>query len=372
MVATFTWTFYVRQAAEQPVTIKEFSATQVFPFFITALILRIIYQIGINSGYLWLIIPGSVISLLRAMTGSIGFLAVITISYLLGKKLLNKMQAVFFLILMAILLFVTGVSLYLNLVGSYLLLAMIGWMLGSNKIPWRLLVVSTLIIMLLNIGKGETRHYYWTIRDSSIHPTEYIQVYKDWFDNSFESIQQPKNKAENQNQNSLIHRSSVVHMLLKVQTETGIEKPYLWGETYSLIPQLLIPRFINSNKIRGGEANHILSVHYGLQTYEQTQTTSIGWGILQEAYANFGWLGCWGLGIFIGSLYGWITRWTMNVSCLSFRFLVALIFMILTLRSEVTMGTFISVIFQSLVILTAIRMFFMKTVSTNNQCQNLL
>ena len=80
------------------------------------------------------------------------------------------------------------------------------------------------------------------------------------------------------------------------------------------------------------------------------------------------WLGCLGLGVFLGNLYGWVTRWSMNASTLSFRFLVALIFMMLAFRSEITMGIFVSVIFQSLVIVSAIRMLFMKTVRVNNQC----
>ncbi|MDJ0741937.1 MAG: hypothetical protein QNJ32_01105 [Xenococcaceae cyanobacterium MO_167.B27] len=377
-VATFTWMSYVQKNPFKTIRylcLKEFGATQVFPFFITALILRIIYQVTFNSGYLWLIFPGSIISLFRAMTGSTSYLAIVTISYLLGEKLLKKYQAFLFLTVMAVLLFVSGGALYLNVVGTYILIGSVGWMLGSKRIPWRLLLVSFLIIAFLNIGKGATRHYYWNVRNSSIQPSEYIQVYQDWINNSLEQIGQPDEDIlgeeiiEEQNKHSsLIHRSSVVQMLLKVQTETGTERPYLWGKTYSIIPQLLIPRFLNPNKIRGGSANHMLSVYYGLQSYRQTLTTSIGWGLLPEAYANFGWLGCLGLGVFLGNLYGWVTRWSMNASTLSFRFLVALIFMMLAFRTEITMGIFVSVIFQSLVIVSAIRMLFMKTVRVNNQC----
>nr|MDJ0536528.1 hypothetical protein [Xenococcaceae cyanobacterium MO_207.B15] len=99
-VATFTWISYVQKNPFKTIRdlrVKEFGATQVFPFFITALILRIIYQVSFSAGYLWLIFPGSVISLLRAITGSTSFLAIVTLSYLLGEKLLKKRKAFLFL-----------------------------------------------------------------------------------------------------------------------------------------------------------------------------------------------------------------------------------------------------------------------------------
>lgn len=374
-VATFSWLFYVQKNTTNYSKIKEFSKKDVFSFFISVLILSIIYQVTFSSGYLWLILPSPIVSSIRVIIGGLGFFAVIIISNLLGKKSLNKSQAYFFFIIMAILIFVSGTSLYLNIPGFYLLFAGLGWMLGSGKIPWRLFIIIFLTIAFLNIGKGTTRHYYWSLRNSGIQPSEYLQVYQSWISNSLKEIQQPTEDifAENENfvedvnkENSLINRSSVIQMLLKVQTETGIQRPYLWGKTYFIIPQLLIPRILNPNKIRGGEANHILSIYYGLQTYRQTITTSIGWGLLQEAYANFGWLGCIGLGVFLGNLYGWVTRWSMNTSSLSFRFLVALIFMTLAFRAEITMGIFISVIFQSLIILSLIRIFFMKTTFNNS------
>lgn len=370
-IATFTWLFYVQKTQVNLTRFKEFDQKQVFPFFISILILGIVYQVAANSGWLWFILPSSIISGLRVITGGLNSLAVIVLGYSLGSKTISKSQSYFFLVIMAILLFTTGVSLYLNIPGFYLLFASMGWMVGSKKIPWRLLLTALLIIGFLNYGKGITRGRYWNMGDSGIQASEYVQVYQSWINNSLQVLKKPNSDlfgddAINYSQDSsLINRSSVIHMLLKVQSETGIQRPYLWGKTYRIIPQLLVPRILNPEKIRGGEANHILSVHYGLQTYNQTLKTSIGWGLLQEAYANFSFLGCIGLGIVLGNLYGWITYWSMNTSSLSFRFLVALIFMTLAFKTEITMGIFISVVFQSLILLSAIRILFMKTTSNN-------
>jgi hypothetical protein len=371
-VATFTWLSYTKKNYYKFEHLKEFKKTQVFPFFISVLILRIVYHLTFSSGYIWLIFPNSIVSAIRVITGGLCSFAMIALGYLLGAGLLKKNQANFFMITTVILVFVAGASLYLNVPGFYLLFASLGWMLGSKKVPWRLLLILFTIMAFLNLGKGATRHYYWSLRNSGIQPSEYVQVYQDWINNSLENIRQSNenvfeaNVIEETNEGSLVHRSSVIQMLLKVQIETGTERPYLFGRTYFIIPQLLVPRFLNPNKIRGGEANHMLSVYYGLQSYDQTLTTSIGWGLLPEAYANFGWLGCLGLGAFLGNLYGWITRWSMNASTLSFRFLVALIFITLAFRTEITMGIFVSVIFQSLIILSAIRMMFMKTTLNNS------
>lgn len=369
--ATISWTFYVQKSHDSPARLRKFSKRQIFPFFIIALIAGIIYQMATLSGYIWVVLPyPGVIAAIRSITHSLNSLAVIILGYSMGSKILNRLQTKIFILILAILVFVTGASLYLGTTGFYIVFACMGWILATKKIPWRLLLISILIVAFLHLGKGRTRIYYWKYRGAGVLPTEYTQVYKYWIRNSIEAIQKPTVNSELENnfeeeEKSILERSAVVNMLLKVQADTGKEKPYLWGETYSIIPQLLIPRFLDEDKIRGAEANHMLSIHYGLQSYRQTLKTSIGWGLLQEAYANYGWLGCLGLGVFIGNLYGWITRWSMNVSSLSFRFLVALIFMTLAFKGEITMGIFVAVIFKGFVILWLIRMLFMKKNSHN-------
>ena len=79
-----------------------------------------------------------------------------------------------------------------------------------------------------------------------------------------------------------------MHMLLLVQRKTPSEVPFFNGKSYEFIPRLLLPRFVDDQKGGPHAANIMLTVNYGLQTMEQTQTTSIGWGLVPEAYANFG------------------------------------------------------------------------------------
>jgi hypothetical protein len=55
---------------------------------------------------------------------------------------------------------------------------------------------------------------------------------------------------------------------------------------------------------------NLLSIRYGLQTVETTARTTIGWGLVSEAYANFGY---WAV-IVIGALFGAICGALMRLS----------------------------------------------------------
>ena len=64
---------------------------------------------------------------------------------------------------------------------------------------------------------------------------------------------------------------------------------------------MLVPRFINPEKQVSQYGMSLLNIRYGLQTQEETQKTAIGWGLLTESFANFGYLGVIGVGFCWGS-----------------------------------------------------------------------
>ncbi len=364
-ISTTIWMWFVKNEPRIKRQMMVFKSNQIKPFFFTIIFLIIVFDISLSTGDLWLIVPNEIISALKSVMPSMGALGAMILSYQLGIKALNRTEAIAFIILTTILILETTASLYLNTSGTFLLLAMIGWMLGSKKFPWRLFIIICLIISFLHLGKGTTRAAYWNGK-VSLTPENYPALYSDWIHNSLKTIQnQQENKlisdSKKQETEDLTGRQSVIHMLLKVISETENGRTHLYGQTYAIIPELLVPRFLVANKIRGAEANHMLSVYYGLQTYKDTLTTSIGWGLLPEAFANFGFVGSPLLGVVIGGIYGWVTRWSMNVPITSYRFLVAIIFFGLSLKTEFTLGSFISVIVQgTLVIFLLIRNIFMN------------
>jgi hypothetical protein len=158
----------------------------------------------------------------------------------------------------------------------------------------------------------------------------------------------------------LSERVGLMHLLLKVLDESPQPVPYLNGESYLIIPELLVPRLLAPGKIAAHEGTTLLNVHYGLQTREDTLTTTIGWGMLNEAAANFGAAGTIGLFLFFGSLYGWVTRFALGAPILSLRMLIAVTFMVFAVQTEFTAGVYFSALFQSLVSLVALSLWFMK------------
>jgi len=73
---------------------------------------------------------------------------------------------------------------------------------------------------------------------------------------------------------------------------------------------MLVPRFLDPDKTVSQAALNLLSIRYGLQTLESIARTTIGWGLVSEAYANFGY---WAV-IAVGALFGVICGALMRLS----------------------------------------------------------
>jgi hypothetical protein len=211
------------------------------------------------------------------------------------------------------------------------------------------------------------RAKYWSgSQQHFVQPWEYPAWYAEWIDYSFKYFKKDKNELEkSEEKQSSLERSSIVQMLLMAQDKTPRDVPYLDGKTYGILPQLIIPRFLNSNKIRSHEGTYILSIHFGRQTLEQTYRTTIAWGFIAEAYANFGFFGCAGIGIVFGAAYGQSTRWCINTPLLSARSLFAVLMMSFAFQSEWTAGVYVAALFQSSMTLVGITFGFMKVYKLN-------
>jgi hypothetical protein len=66
----------------------------------------------------------------------------------------------------------------------------------------------------------------------------------------------------------------------------------------------------------------MLNLRFGFQSAEEE--TSIGWGLVAEAYANFGRAGVVGVGVLLGLLVGFFERWSTSAPILSLPGLVAI------------------------------------------------
>jgi hypothetical protein len=158
-----------------------------------------------------------------------------------------------------------------------------------------------------------------------------------------------------------VERSSVIQMLMLTQSESPERYPYLYGQTYAILPELMIPRVFNAKKIVSHTGTHMLNIHYGRQTVFDTQTTTIAWGLLAESYANFGLLGCAGLAVVLGVAYGQCTRWSMNAPILSAQSLFAVLLLTCAFQSEWTAGVYVAALSQYSTVLLGLVVTLMTT-----------
>jgi hypothetical protein len=112
------------------------------------------------------------------------------------------------------------------------------------------------------------------------------------------------------------------------------------GATYALVPPLLIPRILWSGKPRSHVAQEILNVHFGRQDQISTYSTYVAWGLLPEAYGNFGPIaGALSLGCVLGGIFAWVEAYTANKLISSLEGLLAFALMVAMANSYEMVST---------------------------------
>lgn len=231
-------------------------------------------------------------------------------------------------------------------------IALVAFTAGRGRVPWAAFAGTALVFAFLHLGKATMRERHWVAdRDLVLQPADLPAWYAEWADASVSAaggdlagnlLGRPRDDAV-----PLWWRSSTMQLLLLAQDRTPKEVPFLEGATYAVIPDLLVPRFLNPHKLRTHEGTYRLNLHYGLQSLQDTWTTTIGWGLLNEAFANFGWWGAGGLAVLLGWTYGWVARFAAPAGILSLRALFAVLVMSYAFQTEFSAGVLVSALFQS-------------------------
>lgn len=323
------------------------------------LALRALFEITNIAG--WISLGGGTFALIRGGILALSSVAVFVLFLRLGQGELSKTQRTLALSFLIITIVSSFTSLFLISGASLFLIATIAYITSSNRIPVIFIVIGCIILIFLHYGKSDVRGKYWNMGTSAnFSPWQYPSLFIEWAGYSLDYLNSIKVEQQPETRQSFVERSSLMQILLLAQTNSPQRLPHLNGATYAILPELLVPRIFNPNKIWSHEGTYILNVYYGRQTYEQARRTTIGWGLLAESYANFGLLGCGGLGIVLGGAYGWLTRWSMNAPILSARSLFSTLIMTMSFQTEWTMGVYVAALFQGSVILLAFVIIFMK------------
>ncbi|MGL5080768.1 MAG: hypothetical protein ACRC8A_04720 [Microcoleaceae cyanobacterium] len=358
VVGTFFWLSQIKSSEIFPTThrvLMDEKGENLFLLMITCAVFFNMYSLG-----KWFSISGGILALVRGGILGLSILAIFVLCYRLGEKTLNKFRSSFFILLMAAYLISSAAGLILRDSVGVLSVAFIAYILGSRRIPIITMAVLLSLLTLLHYGKGEMRGKYWFQAETQLQlqPWEYPAWYSEWVGYSLESL--GHSEEETESESSPQERSSIIQMLLLAQKKTPEELPYLQGKSYLILPQMIVPRFLNPNKPRSHEGTYLLSIYYGLQSEEDTIRTTIAWGLVAESYANFGLVGCWGLGAFWGIFYGKATRWSLNTSILSSRSLFLILLISFAAQSEWTASVYVASLFQSSMVLMGMTFTLMK------------
>jgi hypothetical protein len=211
---------------------------------------------------------------------------------------------------------IRAASLLLSSLVTVVAATALGLALGGRRVPWRFVLTATIVIAAMNRAKFDMRERYWA--EFGGQPSNSLmEIYSSWTSVSVERLfnswgslgSDPGASSLDGTGQPLSHRLSNLQMLLLAQRGIHRGIPPLLGRTYTHGFVLLIPRVLWPEKPRSHASQIELNLHFGVQTEEQTFHTYIAWGILPEAYANFGpFVGSIASGILIGMFFAWIGR----------------------------------------------------------------
>jgi hypothetical protein len=305
----------------------------------------IIYYLALLSGNLDEL--GGYLGLIRAILLTVTIVSCYLLGYARARRLLiggRWALAVAGLVTLFLL-----ASSNLLLVGGVMsvLAAVFGYVVTAKRVPWIGLGVAFAILSILQAGKAEMRTRYWLAHSQSLQERSVLQIpvmMVDWFTSGIAALLSVEKTGAAAD---VFERASLLHMVVRVQRATPDFIPYLDGESYALLPAMLVPRFITSDKTISQEGLNLLSIRYGLQSADATTRTTIGWGVIAEAFANFGYLGVVAIGAFFGVLCGTLMRFSAGAPAMSLPMFITIAATIVLFNQEGVFSYLIVTMFQS-------------------------
>jgi hypothetical protein len=360
-LSTLIWFQFVQALPSQPPFYRALAGRKGDQFFLACSAISVLFNIANAGGWLGFL-EGASFSLVRNTVVALTALSAFVLAYRFGKQELSSQQSKLFIGLLVAFMVSGSVSFLLVGAASVFISAVVAFIIGRRQIPIITIIVVAICLNFLHLGKSGMRAKYWFNPDQPpyIQPWEYPVIYAEWIESSSQYIAASRHASTTasssnlERRQSFLERSSVIQMLMLAQTNSPVPYPYVNGKTYAILPELLIPRFLSSSKIVSHAGTHMLNIHYGRQRLEDTYTTTIGWGLLAESYANFGLLGCMGLAIVLGSFYGKITSLSLNTPILSLRSLFAVLIFTCAFQSEWTAGVYVAALGQYTIVLGGI------------------
>lgn len=315
-------------------------------------------------GFFFALMPSGTSSLFVPLVTGVSACGFFLISLFVGAKELGHADRGVFWALLTISCAISASGFLLSAAITMIGAVAIGLFWSSGKMPWRYLTVVFLVLTFFSISKFTMRGRYWGF-DENITPVasglvQMPAIYLEWTEASLAAIAgsdqgEHGNSAKgagSENRQTLVNRINNLQNLLYVidAIEAQHMQP-LGGATYTLIPPLLIPRIMWPDKPRSHEGQVLLNVHFGRQDLNSTFKTYVAWGLLPEAYGNFGaFSGSLFLGLFMGLIFAWIENFTARKLLLSLEgFLSFTVLLAMASAFENVASVLITMLFQGII-----------------------
>jgi hypothetical protein len=328
---------------------EEILSQQVGKFIIYGLILSTAY-IVITTFTTW--VPPDLESVLRAVFFGIGILCTFISCQRWGRGDFSQSDKTILVCTLVPQLILQSVGLLLIASVSLLGIALLGYLSGGKRVPWITMLCAFGILAVLHNGKSKMREKYW---EQLYPPPTFTQLpafYAEWVGHGLE----PNAENDVSVGRKLLERTSLMHILCLIVNYSPERQPFLHGETYGYVLPQLIPRAFWPEKPRAHIATYRLAIYYGLQDEGATTTTTIAFGMLTEAYANFGMLGGLLLGIFWGVIFKKLQLLSMHSPMFSLAGLLMILLTAWSFNSELTMAVWVSSLSQAMIVVLGVPM----------------
>jgi hypothetical protein len=316
----------------------------------------IVYGLFLSTGYIWIstfttLVPRELESILRAVFYGIGILCTFISSQRWGRGQLTQNEKIVLVCTLVPQLIIMSIGLVLIAAISLIGIALLGYVSGGKRIPWVTIAVTFAILAVLHTGKTRMRIKYW----DEMHPgptfTQLPAYFKEWIDYGLQPTSGGKSVSQ-----KMLERTSLMHILCLIVDSSPSRQDYLYGKTYGYVLPQLVPRWFWPDKPRSHVATYELAIYYGLQDEEATNTTTIAFGLVAEAYANFGIIGTMMLGLFWGFCLKKLQIWSTFSPMFSFAGLLMVLLTAWSFSAELTMAAWVSSLQQAVIVVLGVPM----------------
>lgn len=327
-----------------------------------------LYQLLVRAdllGFLFALLPNGSISLLIPLITGVSSGGFFLVALFVGAKETSRSQQTMFWSLLAVSVAISASSFLLSAAVTMIAAVLIGLFWGSGRVPWRFIVIVILLLSFLNLGKFTMRGRYWQFDEDGPTVASYgfadiPRIYTEWVQASLEVLVEEKEPVGSHLRNiptassrqSLLERiNNLQNLLFVIQAMQVYRLDPLGGDSYAVIPPLLVPRIMWPDKPRSHIGQVMLNVHFGRQDLNSTYKTYVAWGLLPEAYGNFGkTFGSVILGGFLGFFFAWLENLSARKLLLSLEGFVSFALLIGLANSfEMVASVLVTMLFQSIV-----------------------